>query len=135
MEKGDHLISGRTGYSHHGICIDQDKVIHYSGSALKRFDTGVIEIVDLATFCQGQGFTIQAYPFRMFNREQTIERALSRLGEDWYHLLLNNCEHFVTWCIQGLPQSKQVNHVVLPCVLGALIGVTATQWARLRHSD
>lgn len=28
-------------------------------------------------------------------------RALSRLGEEKYHLITNNCEHFVRWCRSG----------------------------------
>lgn len=123
MEKGDHLISARTGYSHHGIYIGRDQVIHYSGSSFGEFQSGTIEIVDLETFCQGNGFTVQSYPFRFYNREESVERAKSRLGEDWYSVLLNNCEHFVTWCIQGLHHSQQVNQAVSGAVVGtALLG-------------
>jgi len=32
------------------------------------------------------------------------------LGEHDYHLLVNNCEHFVLWCIEGRHDSPQVNH-------------------------
>nr|WP_314901556.1 lecithin retinol acyltransferase family protein [uncultured Deefgea sp.] len=112
MEKGDHLISARTGYSHHGIYIGHDQVIHYSGSSFGEFQSGTIEIVDLETFCQGNGFTIQAYRFRFYCREESIERAQSRLGEDWYNVLLNNCEHFVTWCIQGIHHSNQITELI-----------------------
>ena len=112
MQKGDHLISARIGYSHHGIYIGRNKVIHYSGASLGRFETGVIEIVDLETFCQGNGYTLQTYPYRMYDREQSIERAQSRLGENWYHVLLNNCEHFVTWCIQGVHHSEQTSKLI-----------------------
>lgn len=112
MEKGDHLISARTGYSHHGIYIGRNKVIHYSGSSFGRNEKGVIEIVDLETFCQSNGYTIQTYPFRTYSRETSIERAKSRLGEDWYNVLLNNCEHFVTWCIQGVHCSQQTSKLI-----------------------
>jgi hypothetical protein len=106
------LISARTGYSHHGIYIGRDQVIHYSGSSFGEFQSGVIEIVDLETFCQGNGYTIQAYPYRFYCREESIERAQSRLGEDWYNVLLNNCEHFVTWCIQGIHHSNQITELI-----------------------
>lgn len=32
--------------------------------------------------------------FRLYSPKETMERALSRVGEDKYNLLLNNCEHF-----------------------------------------
>jgi hypothetical protein len=37
-----------------------------------------------------------------------ICRARSRLGEDRYHLLDNNCEHLVEWCLHGVARSFQV---------------------------
>lgn len=112
MEKGDHLISARIGYSHHGIFIGRNKVIHYSGSSFGKNERGVIEIVDLETFCQGNGYTIQTYPFRTFSRDEIVERAKSRLGEEWYSVILNNCEHFATWCIQGFHHSHQVSRLI-----------------------
>lgn len=52
----------------------------------------------------------------MYSHEESAERALSRLGEDWYDILLNNCEHFVSWCILGIHHSQQVNRVVIAAV-------------------
>ena len=112
MEKGDHLISARTGYSHHGLYIGRNQVIHYSGPSFNRHERGVIEIVSLETFCQGNGYTVQTYPCRTYSRVASIERARSRLGEDWYNVLLNNCEHFVTWCIQGIHHSEQTSRLI-----------------------
>lgn len=112
MQKGDHLISARVGYSHHGLCINHKQIIHYSGSSLGQGQSGVIEIVSLDEFCQGNGYTIQSYPFRTYSQEESVERAKSRLGEDWYNVLLNNCEHFVTWCIMGIHHSQQVSQMI-----------------------
>jgi hypothetical protein len=112
MQQGDHLVSVRIGYSHHGLYIGHNRVIHYSGSLLGELQTGVVEIIDLETFCQGNGYSVNSYPFRTYDRETSIERAKSRLGEDGYNVLLNNCEHFVTWCIMGLHSSAQVNRLI-----------------------
>lgn len=112
MERGDHLISPRIGYSHHGLYLGRNKVIHYTGFSNGRHK-GVIAITSLEEFCQGEGFTIQTYPFRLYDHEESAQRALSRLGEDWYDILLNNCEHFITWCILGLHYSHQVNRAVM----------------------
>lgn len=115
MERGDHLISPRIGYSHHGLYLGRNQVIHYSGFSDGRHK-GTIAITTLEEFCQGEGFTIQTYPFRLYDHEESAKRALSRLGEDWYDILLNNCEHFITWCILGLHSSHQVNRAVMASV-------------------
>ncbi|QLI80271.1 lecithin retinol acyltransferase family protein [Chitinibacter fontanus] len=136
MQKDDHLISARIGYSHHGIYIGRNKVIHYSGSSLGKNEKGVIEIVDLETFCQGNGYTTQTYPFRTFSRDETVELAKSRLGEEWYSVILNNCEHFATWCIQGFHHSHQVSRLIDAATLSVVpVCVIAAKLAgRDQHS-
>ena len=34
---------------------------------------------------------------------------MSRIGEQRYNLLFNNCEHFATWCKTGRHRSEQVD--------------------------
>ena len=46
---GTHLISPRTGYSHHGIYVGNGKVIHYSGLA-DGLESGPVEEADIQTF-------------------------------------------------------------------------------------
>ena len=36
-----------------------------------------------------------------YSREEVMVRAVSRLGEEKYNLITNNCEHFVRWCRSG----------------------------------
>lgn len=53
--------------------------------------------------------------YRIFSDKETVERAMSRLGEDKYNLVTNNCEHFAIWCKTGLSESmlvKQVTYTV-----------------------
>ena len=45
---------------------------------------------------------------KRFSAEEVIKRAFTRLGEDWYDILKNNCEHFVTLSMCGLKVSLQV---------------------------
>ena len=45
---------------------------------------------------------------KRFSAEEVIKRAFTRLGENWYDILKNNCEHFVTWSMCGLKVSLQV---------------------------
>lgn len=108
MEPGDHLITQRTGYTHHGIYVGNRRVIHYSGFA-NGWDKGIIEETSLTAFACGRHVNAKQYFTRIYSPTETVERAYSRLGEDLYNLLLNNCEHFATWCIFGLHSSAQVN--------------------------
>ncbi|WP_228369955.1 lecithin retinol acyltransferase family protein [Laribacter hongkongensis] len=39
--------------------------------------------------------------------------AYRRLHEQGYSLLFNNCEHFVTWCIEGTSGSSQVRNAAV----------------------
>ena len=45
---------------------------------------------------------------KRFSVEEVIKRAFTRLGENWYDILKNNCEHFVTWSMCGLKVSLQI---------------------------
>ena len=107
IKAGDHLITERLGYTHHGIYLGRNKVIHYSGLAAG-LRAGPVEITDLSTFSQGKRTYVSHHSNRVFSHGQTIKRARSRLSEDKYNLLLNNCEHFINWCIYGKASSPQV---------------------------
>lgn len=41
-------------------------------------------------------------------RFAAVKRALTRLNENAYNLILNNCEHFANWVQKGLHKSEQV---------------------------
>lgn len=101
MKYGCHIRVFRDFYSHHGIYVGEDMVIHYKPygivlSSLSEFagnDT-VIEV-----YHEGQDFA------------ETVSRAYSRLGENMYNLVFNNCESFANWCATGCSRSKQVEGV------------------------
>lgn len=115
MRKGDHLVTKRFGYTHHGIYLGNQEVIHYSGFA-NGFQSGVIEITSYAEFTDGNPCSVKQHSNRKYGVKMTISRALSRLGEDWYNVLLSNCEHFVSWCIMGMHSSRQVNNLIAAVV-------------------
>ncbi|WP_109477744.1 lecithin retinol acyltransferase family protein [Paraburkholderia sp. C35] len=105
---GAHLITQRRGYEHHGIYVGGGKVIHYAGFA-KSAHRGPVEEVALEAFADGHAVAVRPHPFPMFSAEQTVLRARSRLGENQYRLLTNNCEHFCAWCLLGESRSEQVH--------------------------
>ncbi len=57
--------------------------------------------------------------YKLYGNEETVKRAYSRLGENRYDLLSNNCEHFAIWCKTGLSESHQIKSL-----LNALAGCT-----------
>lgn len=95
LDCGDHICVARyrpTPYTHHGLYLGLGLVIHY--------DFTRICIVTLEQFAKGQAiFKVQS-PM-IYPREVVMARALSRLGEEKYNLMTNNCEHFVRWCRNG----------------------------------
>ncbi len=120
MQRGDHLVSPRTGYSHHGLYLGNQCVIHYAGISDKLTD-GSIMPTSLESFCQGSGYSVVDHPDRAFDREASILRAYSRMGEQQYSLLFNNCEHFVNWCIDGANHSPQAENLATGLQIGHAI--------------
>jgi hypothetical protein len=104
---GSELITRRSGYAHHGIYAGNGMVIHYAGFA-KSFRSGPVEMVAFAQFAAGHEVIVRQHPTARFFGMEAVSRAQSRLGEDRYRLLTNNCEHFVTWCLHGQARSQQV---------------------------
>lgn len=109
---GTHLKVARTGYTHHGIYIGGGMVIHYAGFA-EAFKYAPVEVVTLKEF-QGNSKYIKevSYPNPCFSAEEIVERAMSRLAENRYSLVFNNCEHFAHWCVMGKSASRQVKIAV-----------------------
>ncbi|WP_080744947.1 lecithin retinol acyltransferase family protein [Cupriavidus necator] len=118
IEAGAHLISERDGYTHHGIYVGDGQVIHYGGfdhSAKRR----PVEYIALRAFAAGKDLRIQTEPDAVYAGIDVVERAKSRLGEDQYQFLTNNCEHFCTWCVLGVGRSEQVRQ----CLRNPWVGI------------
>ena len=126
MQVGDHLVTPRTGYTHHGLYIGNQQVIHYEGKFGS--DSGRIAKVTLTEFCKGASCRVRDYPLRVYGRKESIEHACQRVGESDYNLVFNNCEHFVAWCIMGFGYSEQINTVVSAAIqTKALMETQGTQ--------
>jgi hypothetical protein len=107
LAAGTHLVTPRRRYSHHGIYVGLGHVVHYAGWCRARIH-GPIEEVTLADFAAVAPLAYVAHPTAPFAAADVVARARSRLGEDAYDLLTNNCEHFCNWCIEGRAFSAQV---------------------------
>ncbi|EDZ99304.1 conserved hypothetical protein [Burkholderia sp. H160] len=105
---GSHLVTQRNGYEHHGIYVGNGRVVHYSGFAGSAH-RGPVEEVELARFAAGHSLSIRSTPSAIYVGAEAVSRARSRLGENRYRLLTNNCEHFCAWCLLGESRSEQVD--------------------------
>jgi hypothetical protein len=108
---GTHLIVKHFGYSHHGIYAGRGRVIHYSGFA-HLFKKRPIEITSLEKFSFGKTIIVQHYSNPKFRGRKVVRRMRSRMKENQYHLIINNCEHLCTWAITGIESSPQVIHMM-----------------------
>lgn len=86
--KGTHLYEQRMAYTHHGIYLGDDFVIHYDD---------VVELEDFAD----NGWIYLKNSVKTYSDAWIVQRAKSRFGESQYHLLFNNCEYFAEWCRNG----------------------------------
>ncbi|MBC8747320.1 hypothetical protein OKW43_001487 [Paraburkholderia sp. WC7.3g] len=105
---GSHLVTQRNGYEHHGIYVGNGRVVHYSGFAGSAH-RGPVEEVELTRFAAGHSLSVRATPSAIYAGAEAVRRARSRLGENRYRLLTNNCEHFCAWCLLGESRSEQVH--------------------------
>lgn len=114
LQSGLHVKVSRGVYTHHGIYVGDNQIIHYSGFA-EPFKKGAIEQTSLESFLGGvDDFKVVNYPSHqnIYSPEEIVHRAQSCLGEDDYNLFFNNCEHFACWCVTGKSRSEQVQEIM-----------------------
>jgi len=73
------------------------------------YDFHQICIVTIDEFARGQKIYKVDSPIS-YPPEMVLARAATRIGEQQYNLVTNNCEHFVRWCRNGkeihIPQKE-----------------------------
>jgi len=130
-----HLVTPRRGYLHHGLYVGHGRIIHYPG-LIGGFQRRAVEEVSVTEFARGRPVAVRTDSNPRFDREDVVLRARSRLGENRYHIIRNNCEHFCEWCLSGVSRSRQLES--LPGRVGAtaiaLMQVVAT-WFHRAHSQ
>ncbi len=114
MVAADHLQVPRQHglFHHHGIDLGDGTIAHYlEGRAIIRSS--------LDEFCAGQNYSVINHEFAC-TKSVTLRRAMSRIGEQSYNLLFNNCEHFANWCKTGKHRSNQMEDWLESSSLGAM---------------
>lgn len=139
LRPGDIIGVSRGIYEHYAVYADKDRVIHYAGESNDFGGNISIHEASMDEFLKGSkdmffisfsgnypnkihaktGFFVNDYlpcykktdEYHVFSPEKTLERAYSRLGEQRYSLIRNNCEHFAMWCKTGVSESFQVERI------------------------
>ena len=114
------MIRVQAGSIHHyGVYVSPDEVIQFglapnARPGLKDSDIEVLS-TDIDTFLAGQFLEVAEFDRKEKKThptpEEAVARARSRLGEKGYHILYNNCEHFVNECAFGKSNSRFLDDV------------------------
>lgn len=123
MARADHIYVSRGPYTHHGIDAGDGTVIHFTGEPGTAKINASIARSSVEEFLKGGELKTRRYG-RRDDADTTMKRAEDRLGETGYHLIINNCEHFATWCCTGRNASEQVRGAGSLTAHGAVAGTT-----------
>ena len=88
------------GLKHYGIATGYGTVIHAS----RRF--GKVDESDFTVFADGRRVHAISHTSDASGSE-IVARARLRKGQR-YNVLINNCEHFITWVLEGKGRSRQL---------------------------
>jgi len=116
MARGDRLaverrFAGSTvTYTHHGIDLGDGTVVHARPDDPERiFDGGSVARTSREEFAAGAAIRVITDPPAIHSPDEIAARALSLVGRDGYCPVVENCEHFATWCATGERGSRQVD--------------------------
>jgi hypothetical protein len=119
MARGDrleveHRIVGSTvTYLHHGVDLGNGTIVHARPHDFRNpFGGGRVVRTTLAEFAEGRGVRVRNEPAAAFSPDEIADRALVHVGRDGYDPVIDNCEHFATWCATGSRTSRQVDIVM-----------------------
>jgi Lecithin retinol acyltransferase len=108
---GAHLVTPRFAYAHHGVYVGRGTVVHYAAFA-KHWHRGPVEETSLTRFADGHPVRVRPARPNGLQCAEIARRARSRLGENRYRFLSNNCEHLSEWCVNGEHRSPQVERLL-----------------------
>lgn len=99
-------------YYHYGIFADEQTVIQFGlpDNGTTPPEEIKVLITDIDVFANGgfveTGICETAEEKRTYRKaDEVVSEAMSRVGETGYHILHNNCEHFVYSCCFGKKKS------------------------------
>ncbi len=117
--EGDMIRVKAGSFYHYGIYISDSEVIQFGDNPTSKAWTsgeniavisGSIDDFLLGGFLEVARFDKKELKLKKSPRD-TVSIARSRIGETGYHILHNNCEHFVNECVFGTHSCEQVDSV------------------------
>ena len=113
-EPGDMIRVRLGSVYHYGIFVSEGEVIAYGLPPVERYldapDRLKVQATDIDVFACGSIVEVAVLDRqerrKRLSGKNTIEAARSRIGEDRYDLLHNNCEHFANECVFGEHRSS-----------------------------
>jgi hypothetical protein len=118
MAAGDRLgverrvLGSTVSYLHHGIDVGDGSVVHARPHDFRQpFAGGLVERTSLEAFAAGLPVDVVSEPRAAFPPAEIVGRALAHVGREGYCPVIDNCEHFATWCATGRRASRQVDLV------------------------
>lgn len=120
---GDLICSDHGLYKHFGIYINEDCVIHYDGKIDDKFLRKMcIRKTNMDRFLAGnENFKVCKFKNNFTEPYEVVQRANSRIGEQNFNIIFNNCEHFGHWCKTGVSKSNQVDFIILIIIFTILL--------------
>ena len=119
MAAGDRLVARRwfagtlIPYLHHGIDVGDGTVVHARPDDPRRiFGGGRVVRTTLEEFAAGSRVGVESDPPAAFPPGEIVRRALEHVGREGYSPVVDNCEHFATWCATGRRKSRQIDRLV-----------------------
>lgn len=126
MARGDRLeverrvVGSTVAYAHQGIDVGDGTVVHARPDDDRDpFGGGRVVRTDFAEFAAGAAVRVRRDPPPAFPPAEIVARALDHVGRAGYCPVVDNCEHFATWCATGRRSSRQVDLVVGRCCAAA----------------
>ena len=104
---------------HYGIFVSNDEVIQFGLHPYLRSEeaSAGVKVVstDVGRFLCGGALEVAEYTAEESEKKKSpteiVSEARRRIGEGGYHILYNNCEHFVFECVMGEHYCSQTDRV------------------------
>ena len=112
---GDMVRVKITFYYHYGIYADENTVIQFGlpNNVQQPADEVKVLSTDIYTFLSGGELEVAELSSKERRErkppKQTVDEAVSRIGEGGYNILHNNCEHFAYECVFGKSTSSFID--------------------------
>jgi hypothetical protein len=125
------IVGTTITYMHHGVDLGDGTVVHARPDDVRNpFGGGRVVRSSRAEFAGDGEVRPVTQPAAVFTLDEIARRAEAEVGRAGYCPVVDNCEHFATWCATGRRSSRQAE-IVLSRVASAAARVTAAVSARM----